>query len=748
MRNNSNYIQEEETNSIKDYINLIRLNLIPILLISLTGLIVSAIYAYNAQDIYTSSTAIKIQKPQGGSLLSSPLIPTFSDFGNDRFIANEIEILESYRMKEIVATTLIDSFNSVGEKDSFYLLLNRESEFLEDNTTQLKSVVDLVEMLVNVKIEQKRGLDIVDISIESPSPFEAALIANCYADSYEKLNLKYTRQQLITVKDFLGDQRKEKLSNLLTAEENLTRFQEEGGIIAIDQQASALIDLLTNFESERDATIIEMTIAKQSLVEYKLEIDKKNPSITEYIENYATEPRLKHLQEEIARLEIQRDLALTDRSKSSFSSADIVAKHDNRIDDLKTQLDRQLNIFKASIFASSPEELKELSLKALEAEVRFKALEASYENLNQIVRRYERRFDELPKQTIDFARYQRELTANEKLYLLIEEKYQESLINEQSTPGNVLIIDEARRPIFPSKPNRKLIVIVGLILGIGLGLGFAFIRNYFDNTVKTPEDIQKQNINVLGWIPSFETTSNSNEFEFIVARKSDSIHSEAYRSLRTRIQFSKIERDALKSILITSSAPREGKTTVALNIAGSFAQANRKTVLLDCDLRKPRMHTVFKTERFPGFTDYFFGQAKFEDIIHHSEVGNLDFITAGTIPPNPSEILGSPQMEAFINKLKTIYDLVIVDSPPIIAVTDSDILSRILDATILVVSANETEIELMTKSVELLQHERDTFIGVLLNNFSYRSGYGAYYKHYYYYTHHKDDGEAKKKSVS
>jgi tyrosine-protein kinase Etk/Wzc len=126
---------------------------------------------------------------------------------------------------------------------------------------------------------------------------------------------------------------------------------------------------------------------------------------------------------------------------------------------------------------------------------------------------------------------------------------------------------------------------------------------------------------------------------------------------------------------------------------------------------------------------------------------NLDYITAGTIPPNPSEILGSDQMMAFIEKLKGIYDLVVIDSPPIIAVTDSEILSRMSDASILVASAGETDTELMVKAVELMRHENKSFIGVVLNKFSYRSGYGSYYKYYYYYSHNKENAKIKNKKA-
>ncbi len=300
-----------------------------------------------------------------------------------------------------------------------------------------------------------------------------------------------------------------------------------------------------------------------------------------------------------------------------------------------------------------------------------------------------------------------------------------------------LLLTMPRKPNFPSKPNRFLIIIIGLVIGTAIAFGYVFIKNYFDTTIKSPEDLEKRNINVLSWIPHIEgiQTNGKNDFEFIVARKPDSVPSEAFKALRTRVQFSRIDNDSIKTILVTSAAQQEGKTTVAVNLAGSFAQANRKTLIIDCDLRKPRLHNIFNAERIPGLIDYLFKQAKFDDIIHDGGIDNFYFISAGTIPPNPSEMLESRQMREFLTEMKKSFDLVVLDSAPIIAVTDSEILCRLADATILVVSADTTESQLMEKSVELIKSGSSSFIGTVLNNFNYRTNYGSYYKYYYYYAH-------------
>lgn len=738
---------DNETNTLKDYLNLVRANLIPIIIVTLVGLIVAILYAVNAQNIYKSTVYIKLEKPRSGGILDNPFSSGFSDFGSDRFIANEIEIMKSWSTRESVAETLIDSFRFVNSPDSFFLVLDRELFSERDKKIQLKSKESIIRMLEGiVSIEQKRGIDFVDISVESPSPYEAALIANSYAEQYYKRNLDLNREQLVSIRDFLSDQREEKLDQLVLAEERLKKYQEEGGIISLPEQASALISQLTDFESKMNAVKIDLTISERNLNDFKQELANKDPKLKDYLESQAAQPYLKSLQEQIAKEQTRKDNALASGSLSR-SNNELVKEIDNKLEELRKKLNDEISKRTAGLLASSPEEIKSLTQKVFEEEVKYRSQLASYNELSRIVRDYEARFNQLPDRSIGLARLQREQTSFEKLYLLIEEKFQEAIINERSQPGDVFIVDKARIPTSPSRPNRPLIIIIGLILGLGMGFGYAFVKNYFDNTIKTPEDILKRNINVLAWIPQFQITDSNKEFEFIVAKKPDSIPSEAFRALRTRIQFSKIDRDSIKTILVTSSTPKEGKTIVSVNLAGSFAQSNKKTLVIDCDLRKPRIHSIFKDKRFPGFTDYFFGQAAYEEIVRKSDLNNLFYITAGTIPPNPSEILGSREMEQFLKKLKTEFEMIIIDSPPVIAVTDSEILSSLVDSTILVVSADQTEVELMEKASELLQHQHGSFLGVLLNNFTYKSGYGSYYKYYYYYSRPSNDKAKKKVDV-
>jgi len=729
----NNLYESSESNTLKDYIRLIINYWLPVLLISLTGLGVAIVYAVNATNIYKSTTTLRISR-SSGDVLCSPLMPEFKDWGNDRFIANEIEVMSSYFLREKVAAALLDSFYGDPGSSKFSVILNSDVDLFA-KASNPKSLSALTISLGGISIDQKRGLDIVEITAESPSPYEAALIANTYSEQYTLINLDMNRKQLHLVTDFLKEQRIEKQQELNEAEETLKDFQERGGLIALDKRASTLIDLLAEFEAQKSATQVDLMASNKVLENLRQELVSQNPRMADYLKSLSSQTYIAAIQDQIVKMEINRKVALSKKEGSNGNSA-IVRDYDKKIAELQQELDKELEVLKAGIFASSPQEVKKLTQKIIEEEVRNQALQTSINELDIVVKSYEARFMKLPKSTLELARLERRSAALEKLYILLEQRYQEALINVQSQPGNVIIIDKARIPKSPSKPNRIMIILVGLVLGAGLAVGYVFIKNYFDDTVKVPEDIQNKNINVLAWIPKIEGIDVNGKlgFQFIVARSPDSIPSEAFRALRTRVVFSKHAKDSLKTILVTSAAPKEGKTIISINLAGSFALTNKKTMLIDCDLRKPDVHHIFRSRRSPGLIDYLVGDVLLEEIIKPTKIDNLKFITTGTIPPNPAEMLDSNEMRELLAKFRNEYDIIIIDSPPIIAVTDAEILSGIVDGTLIVVSADTTEIELMERAVDLIKRENTQFLGTVLNNFSYKRGYGSYYKYYYYYS--------------
>ncbi|MFU0784190.1 MAG: Fe-S cluster carrier ATPase, Mrp/ApbC/NBP35 family [Thermoanaerobacterium thermosaccharolyticum] len=215
--------------------------------------------------------------------------------------------------------------------------------------------------------------------------------------------------------------------------------------------------------------------------------------------------------------------------------------------------------------------------------------------------------------------------------------------------------------------------------------------------------------------------------------------SEAFRSLRTNLQFTSVDRK-VKSILITSSLPNEGKSTIIKNLAYALAMTGVKVIVVDCDLRNPTVHQMFKIPNMGGLTNIIVEDDRYEKyVISDKEFDNLGIITSGPIPPNPSELIGSNRMKGFLDKLKENYDYVLLDAPPVLLVTDPTVLAPVVDGVILVIQANKTEIEATKRAKEILTNLKANILGAVLNKVKeQRSGY-------YYYYYYNDDGSKHKR---
>ena len=448
--NNTNISNKSFNNNqsiLKEYIRLIKSNYAPLLIINIIIVIAATIYAITARDIYTATTDIKITSPRG-SILTSPLIPNSGNlgFGSDFLIANEIQTIKfNYSIREQVANAIIDSARADTPSD-FPLIADNENPTSKGKLKDIDDIVDILDK--NVEVEQIANLDFISISFESPSPKEAAAIANSYAEAYKKFNLMVNRNELTSVRKTLEEQRKEKLSNLITAENNIKAYQLKGGVIQLDEQAKLLIDKLSDYEAQRNAAQIDLSILKGSLEKYKNELKQRDPSLIDYLESKTSEPYLTKLQTQIAQLETQRDMALAGSSGSKVNS-DVINDYNNRIDELKNTLNKSISKYQSMVLSSSPQEIKDLTQKVFETEVKYQAQLSSFNQLGQIISSYEGKFNNLPGRTLDLARLERERSVYEKLYLALEEKYQEASINEQSMPGNVFIMNYAIPPTDP-----------------------------------------------------------------------------------------------------------------------------------------------------------------------------------------------------------------------------------------------------------------------------------------------------------
>jgi len=312
--------------------------------------------------------------------------------------------------------------------------------------------------------------------------------------------------------------------------------------------------------------------------------------------------------------------------------------------------------------------------------------------------------------------------------------YQQIRLAEVQATNNVVVVKPAVPPQTPIRPRTTTNVLLAAVVGAMIAAGAAFLIEYLDDTIKSPDDVARvSGLSTLGAIARLKDAGAQRQL--IAWMSSKAPESEAYRTLRTNIQFSSVDKP-IRTLVVTSSGPSEGKSTTAANLAIVMAQTGQKVVLVDADLRRPVLHKTFGVPNNVGITTALLAgdDVDLQSYLQPTEIDNLMIITSGPIPPNPSELLGSQRMKNVIDRLAQAADIVIFDTPPVLVVTDAAVLSRQTDGVLLIADAGGTREPALAHAVEELRKTGANILGVALNRLDSRSRGYYYYYYYYYYT--------------
>ena len=302
-----------------------------------------------------------------------------------------------------------------------------------------------------------------------------------------------------------------------------------------------------------------------------------------------------------------------------------------------------------------------------------------------------------------------------------------------SSPVKVTLTNPAVEPPSPSSPRPLLNLALGALIGLALGLAYAFIRESFDSTVKSIDDVvQILGAAPLGTIP-FDGKAGASPL-FALDQRAQ--RSEAFRAVRTNLQFVDVDKPP-QVVVVTSAVAGEGKTTSACNLAITMAQSGQRVVLVECDLRRPRVANYLEITGAVGLTNVLTGQVPLAEALIHWNRGQVAVLTSGPLPPNPSELLGSHQMAALLEQLRTDYDTVIIDAPPLLPVTDGAVIAHAADGALLLVRHGRTTTEQVTRAQEVLEQAGATMLGAVVNfvpvaRKPYKGDYYGYYSSYGY----------------
>jgi capsular exopolysaccharide synthesis family protein len=720
--------QEEREVNLRDYWKVIHKRRWTIIAFFLIVLIATAVGTFTMKSIYRGTTTIQINK-------ENPQIVDFKEIFavnmmDMDYYQTQYKILESRSLARRVIQTLKLSehpgFQTKPEtpfqkwkSNIFASISGLFTPSNKDPSENERGTSLINQFLKKLKIEPIRNSRLVKIHFDSNTPELSTQVSNTLAATYIQQNLEARFVATEQAKEWLTKQLEDLKAKVERADEDLQAFGSKHDIISLDEKENVTMQRLTELnETLTKAEAERMT--KEAL--YKQTGNRNFDSLPSILENKL----IMDLKQAYIQLEAQY-MKLSETYKPEYPE---MVRLKSQMDTVQKRLDAEINKIIIGIRNDYESNLRRESL------------------LRQAFERQKTKALEMKQKGIQYNILKREADTNRELYKGLLQRMKEAGVSAGITASNIQVVDQAELPTKPYRPNKPLNLLLAAVVGLFLGIGLAFFFEYLDNTVKTTEDVEQLiRLPSYGMVPEISSErrkrlekGTSYPVELITHGHPKSMLSEAYRNIRTSILLSFSEKPP-KRILLTSPNPFEGKTTTVINTAIALAQTGAQVVIIDTDLRKPRIHKIFDEENGVGLSNFLSGRAELESIVKGTEIPNLFYIPSGPIPPNPSELIGSNLFKSMMASLEERFDHIVLDSPPVLGFADSIILSTFVDGIILVVLGGKTPRETLQRAKEVLQQVNAKILGVIINRVDiHRSDYG-----YYYYRYHSYYGKGGKK---
>ena len=619
------------------------------------------------------------------------------------------------------------------------LHLDKDKDFIKerDRPWDLSSPADralLIDVfLSNLKVSRLAQTDLVEIYVTTPRAELSSLIANTLVDNYINYKVKESFGSTHKVSTWLNGQLDSLKSNLQSSQERMVSFEKDLGIVGIGQQEQSvdvehLADLNRVLVDAQADRMLKESAYRALLSSSTGVVDALSPQAL----------TLQHSKDSLAQLKAQL-ASLTQIYGSAYPQVQ--------------QLKSQIESLQKEITTEEASQLEK-------AQKAFDAAQANEGELRKTLEQDEQNAYQKSSKLIQYELARQEYTANRELYDGIQERLQEAGILAGLHSTSVHIVEDADTPVFPSQPKKMLNLAGGLAGGLLLGGILALLLEAMDTNLRTIEDVESAlNLPLLAVLPKVEGTEilAANFIKQALSGQGGSWSKigEALRGLRTSILLSTAGAPP-QVLMISSTRPAEGKTSVAILEAIIFALNASRVLLIDADLRRPAVHLRVKGEYIDshsshnvGLSSVLSGKATLKEAVQEwPDLPNLHLLLAGPLPPLPSELLGSKQMEDLLAELRTQYDFIIIDTPPVLTVTDASVLCRLADATVLVVRYGEARRQVIARSIELLQRSGANLLGVALNMVDFGAPeYSEYYGRQYYNYYGPRDSEAEKEVV-
>lgn len=744
---------QEQTITFNEYLRILKRGKWIVIAAFIVVFLSTIFFTYTVQPVY-QATAMIMVKQNGG--VQHQLFDAPSILKGETLINNHVEILKSRSLAKNVVHALQTSPYadtlwilgrqretgrfSVNDLLMFFKVGNKSRKTL--NISEEETYIKYFSAIISIL--PKRDTDIIELRVESPSAFEASLIANTWMEAYQDLDIQASRGEMSETRKFLDEKVKDIQKTLGTAEEALKNYKESHGVTELSGETQQMIRQVAEFEAQYQGARTQLEANQRRLSHLKSQLDESQRIMLDKATQFSS-PVVQELQRQLAQL--VGDQAAYEqqlRGAGYATTGDVKLQNmEQRIVGLKQKIaDETRKIATSGAPALDPLNFSEGILNSiLEIETENKSLMAKSDALRRILDELNASMNTLPEKSLQLARLSREAEVNNNIFLMLREKYEESRIAEAGQVGSVRIVDYADPPKQPIKPRKKTNLILGMLVGLGLGFGIVLLKEYLDTKIHASEDVERLGYTVLSTIPKIAAQRVKRpapgtdgklmqiESRLITHFASNSSVAEAYRTLRTHVQFANVDKP-VKTILVTSPGPGDGKSTSAANLAITFAQTGAKTLLIDTDLRRPVLHSILGHTHNEGLTNVLVGKIPLDQAVRPTRIRNLYLLTSGTLPRNPSEFLASRVMQKLIHRVSGLFTVILFDSPPIIAVTDAAVLATKMDGTVLVVKADRTDRDALVQSQNILKKVNARIFGTVVNGLSADRRYGYYYDYY------------------
>ncbi len=703
------------------------------LIIGIAGLsiVFSLLYAFLATPLYTTSSKIRIGTYE-------PVLASTGIEGVMQEKSKEANYLET-QIQEISSYSLVDD---VLDDEIIYGIVH-ESSSAKTNSHQKSvaaggykhSVKDIQKYLNLIKVSPVRRTSLVSILATSEDPHHSARIANMHAEAYiEWVRTNRVNQQSRAIV-FLESQAADLREKVADLERDLADYAEENSIVAVNSDENITAQRMAQL-----STLLTETTAKRIEAENKYKA--ANESLSGESSADFDDPSTQSLRTQLATLEAEYQ-----QLSQKFTDAYPKMK----------ELKSQISGLRSSIQGGRKSLVQGIKSRA-------EALKQEELRLQEELDRQKSLTFELAKRKVHYNVLHRELESSRELLQNVLRQLKESSLAVEGNSSNVSIVDYAVVPEHASHPRKFLILLFGGLLGVGAGVALALVLHYLDNTIRTAEELSTVlRVPNLGVVPSFESepglleASRGNgehaadspqsegnlparsSYPIAFLEDSRSLCAEAYRTIRTAILLSQAG-EPPRTLLVTSAQSSEGKTTSVMNLAVSLAGSGGKVAVIDADLRRPSLNRYFPVQPgTPGLVEVITGSVPLQHIGLSNGPRRITYYPSGNIPPNPAELLGSVEMAELIDEVASTHDYVIIDSPPVLPVTDAVLLSRLVDGVVFVVKGAHTPGPVILEAKTRLENVGARVLGTVLNDIDLKSGDYSYYNKYYSSYYRRED---------